>query len=305
MSDNLPTIDRPRHRHRVQFTIRTFFGAAFLVSLFGAAAALPTTATKVSAIAFLVWLTVAGLYWLVDGKGPLVALPVGAMVSFICWSIALLFDTPDDIRRDGRWWIAVPVALAWGVVLSIIVVLSRILGYAGRWLRGRLWRGFASQSTSYQEVMPALSATAVAGQILIARLALSGILAVGGNLILWYPLWESESLASVSLLIDLPCIPIVIAFCPSPPKSSLLFILITAVLFCPLYAATGWLIGYVLLRIGRRAALTGVAAATTAVAGEARQTTEDPERLTTGAPPPTPSESALPSMPSRAWRQDA
>ena len=57
---NLPSNDPPRRR--IQFTVRTFFAAAFLISLFTAAAKLPDIAARIAALLLLAGLTFVGLY---------------------------------------------------------------------------------------------------------------------------------------------------------------------------------------------------------------------------------------------------
>jgi hypothetical protein len=239
---DLPGSDPPRRP--VQFTVRTFFGAAFLISLFGAAAKLPSVEAKIIAITFLAWLTAAGLYWTLGATGPLLALPVGTVVLGVVWGMTLVFVMLSDLQGLGVW-VAVPIAFGWGIVFSIIVVLSRALGYVSRRVRSRLW-GESKQR-------PILSAWEVARQVLFTRLLLSVLLVIGAILSAWYPLWPNRDFDIISLLIDMPLAPIVIGFLyPSPPDSSLVFILVTALLYCPLYAGTGWMLGFILARMSRR-----------------------------------------------------
>lgn len=246
--NNLPSTVAPRHR--VQFTVRTFFGAAFLVSLFAAAAALPAKEAEIAAITFLVWLTFAGLYWVVGGTGPLVALPVATVVLATTWMLSVPFV---NYRLQVELWIAVSAAFAWGVLFSLVVVLSRVLLYAGRRLRGGHSCATHSQSPLRVNVEPALSALRLARHVLFTRLFLSVILGIAAVVFMWHPRWVQKILAVVSLVIDLPLAPlIVVVFYPHrPPDSNLVFLLVTAVFYCPLYAGTGWALGLILARMSR------------------------------------------------------
>lgn len=246
MANHPRSTDPPRRR--VQFTVRTLIGAAFLISLFGAASALPSVEANVTATAFLVWVTFARLYWTLGAAGPLVALPVGTLVSAICWSLALLFVVPFEIRHAGVWT-TMPTALGWGILFSLILVLSRILGYMTKRLRGRLWRMFDSRAPSRQEAKHVLSAWGVARDVLFTRLLLSGLLAIQATLIPPY----SGLPVLISVLLDIPLFPITALVYPSPPDAALVFLLVMAVLYCPLYAATGWIVGFILTRMSRRA----------------------------------------------------
>ena len=248
MANHLPSTDPPRRR--VQFTVRTLIGAAFLISLFGAAQALPTEEAKLTATAFLVWVTFAGLYWTLGATGPLVALPVGTMVSAICWSLTLLFVVPFEIRQAGVWT-TVPTALGWGILFSLILVLSRILGYMTKRLRGRRWRMFGSRAPLRQEAKHILSAWGVARAVLFTRLILSGLLALAiqATLIPHY----SGLPVLISVLLDIPLFPITTLVYPSPPDAALVFLLVMAVLYCPLHAGTGWIVGFILTRMSRPA----------------------------------------------------
>jgi hypothetical protein len=225
-----------------------FFGAAFLISLFGAAAALPAGKAKTTAISFLVWLTVAGLYWIVGGIGPLVALSVGTVVSGTCWALTFLV-APSAVMLSIIWEV-VPMSFVWGIVFSVIVVLSRILWHVARWARGRL----RSQSPFCQDAKPVLSAWGVARQIVFTRLFLSMLLVLAAIIVPWCPWWAYPIPRDTSRLIDSPLEPIIVSFFPDLfGSSNPRFILLTPVLYCPLYAGTGWLLGLILVKMSRRA----------------------------------------------------
>ncbi len=277
MANHLPSIDPPRRR--VQFTVRTLIGAAFLISLFGAASALLTEEAKLTAIALLVWVTFAGLYWTLGAAGPLVALPVGTMVSATCWSLTFVFGAIGGISPFYVAGVTVPMAFGWGILFSLILVLSRILGYTIERLRSRLSRVLGRRPRLRQEAKHVLSAWGVARNVLFTRLLLSGLLAIQAIFFpLSGPLWALP--VTISVYLDTPLFPIFILL--SFSGSALLFLLVMAVLYCPLYAGTGWIVGFILTRMSRPAVPTASRATNTSpVDEEGSASCESPQPPTT------------------------
>jgi hypothetical protein len=240
MNDSIPANHAPRQR--AQFTMRTFFVAAVLVSLFATAAALPGPEAKVVAIAFLVWLTFAGIYWTFRGIGPLVALPVGTVVAGIVMGLTLpvvleVGRAPGMHRSDV--WMAIPAAFGWGVLFSIFVTVSGVIRFVGRRLKRRL---SGLQMTAFPRGdEPRMSPLTFAVGVVLVRLLVSAILIAAPNSLERY---IDVKFAAISLLVDAPLVPLVVGvFCPSPPASSQTFILATAPLYLPLYAVTAGIAG--------------------------------------------------------------
>lgn len=250
------TSDRPNDRsprRRVQFTVRTFFVAAVLVSLFAAAASEPAREVRIFALTLLAWVTFAGLYWTLRWTGPLVALPVGTLLLGLLWGIQLLFGVPEDIRHTGIWG-SISVAFAWGILFSLLVGLSRMIRWLRGWLKGRFWGRRQGQSPFRQDATPAQLRLGYAGYLLFTRVVIAVLLLSASILI--DREWRSMGAlpASISLLVDMPVAPLVIGvFYPSAPDSSVVFLLATAPLSCPLYAGAGWIVGAILARLNRRA----------------------------------------------------
>jgi hypothetical protein len=253
MSDNRATEPAAPPRRPVQFTVRTFFAAAVLVSLFAATAKLPAEKPRICVLAFLAWLTAAGFYRTIGARRPLVTLALAPLVLVAGWILSIpLPPMSSQIRSEMELWMILPGAFVWGIELSIVVMLATGLA----WLGGRLGMGIGRRArqppSSARRARGWSPAWKLAALMLLLRLALSGIQTVVTALVSRSSsTWEAA--LGAAFLIDGPLAPFYYALYPSPPQTARGMILVTTALGVPLYAAMGWLIGR-LARGGRATA---------------------------------------------------
>jgi len=230
-SDPQPTESGERRRP-VQFTVRTFFAAMVLVSLFGAAAAIPGYEFGVCVIAFLVWLGFAGLYRTLRSTTLFAALVVAPMVVAISWLLSLI--TLASTRLQAEVWMMVPFALEWAVVVSLLLALTSGLGR----LAGRL------TSPAPADALPAWK---VAAGLVGMRLAVAGVL-IAVDLLMSFRFADTVLVLCVG--VDAPLAPLLLSI-PHRPGPYTGFLLLATALSCPVYALTGWLIGLAARRASR------------------------------------------------------
>ena len=248
-SDLEPTEAGPPRPRPVQFTVRTFLAAAVLVSLFAAAAAIPKEEVRVCGLALLVWLTLAGLYHILRKPGLITALTVAPVVLAIGWLLSL--STFASMRhQEVKFWMVVPFAVEWAVVVSLLLALaSGLRRLAGR-LRRNPFRALGASPFASPAPADALPAWKVAAGLLGVRLAVAGPFIAAGILL---PPQMVETVLVLCLAVDTPLVPLLVNILyPSPPSTSTGFLLLATALSCPVYALTGWLIALVAGRQSRR-----------------------------------------------------
>jgi len=244
-SDPRPTESGERRRP-VQFTVRTFFAAMVLVSLFGAAAAIPGYEFRVCVIAFLVWLTFAGLYRTLRSTTLFAALVVAPMVVAISWLLSL--STLASTRLQAEVWMMVPFALEWAVLVSLLLALTSGLGgLAGR-LRGNRFRALGASLLTSPAPADALPAWKVAAGLVAMRLAVAGVLIPVDVLVSFRFV---DTVFVLCLGVDAPLAPLLLIL-SYPLRTSTDFLLLATALSCPVYALTGWLIAVAAGRWSRR-----------------------------------------------------
>ncbi len=118
-------------RRPIQFTVRTFFAAAVLISLFAAAAKLPTEESRICGLTFLAWLTAVGFVRIIGARLPLIALLAAPMVLAAGWMLSLP-SMPTGGRSEIEGWMVLPGASVWGIAISIVVTLAAGLAWLGK-----------------------------------------------------------------------------------------------------------------------------------------------------------------------------
>ena len=253
MSDE-PAREAAPPRRPIQFTVRSFFAAAVLVSLFAAAAELPAWKPRICVLAFLAWLTAAGFFRTIRARSPLVALALAPLVLVAGWILSIpLPHMSGRTRSEIELWMILPGALFWGIEISIAVMLATGLAWLGRRLGIRSGRGPRDSPYLDRRARVPSPAWELAVAMVSVRLVLSGIQTVVSALVSRQSgAWETT--LGAAFLIDGPLAPLFFAIYPSPPQTARGMIVVTTALGVPLYAAMGWLIG--------RVAWAGRAAAT-------------------------------------------
>lgn len=244
------TPPRPR---RVQFTVRTFFVAAVLISLFAAVAQSPTDRTRSTALVFL-WLTFAGIYWTFRSTSLLVALFAGTVVSAALLGLPYLLIRlyVGFIRLYIDHHFAIPIddvkfvshSLHWGAIFSLLVLLSRPVGRIRQWITGQFSYALRQRS-SLCCAKPALT---FAVDLLLTRVLLSAILLATRNLFPWEVLRSWISL----FLLDSPLGPLTLFPWGLSYTSDLKALGPAAVLSCPFYAGMGWIVGFIVAKVDRQ-----------------------------------------------------
>ncbi len=247
----------PRLR-RAQFTIRTFFAAAVLVSCFGVAAHLPGEAAKAIGLTFLASLTFAGLYWTFRGTGPLVALPVGTAVALIVQGLAFPFIDGMHLKDI---WLVVVTSFVWGIAFSVVVVLSRLLWHLTRWLAGWLKRRPDEELPSDRNAILVIRPSSYVKYVVLTCLLLAMFIVLAAFVLACYSKDALFVPFVLSMCLDLPLFQLAVEIHgPIGPTYSstseiIGFIALTSVVACPLHAGSNWIVGWLVARIDRRTSL--------------------------------------------------
>lgn len=249
MSNDSPVADRATvPRRRVQFTVRTFLAAAVLVAFFGAASGLPDRpeGLQLAAFAVLIWLTLAGIYYILHARAALVASVVGVLaavvgIGILGAKVGILGDkegTPAEALLG-----TIAFSSAWGAGYSVVILLVRGVQH--------LWRS-ASASTAPRvpatheppREAPRLALVMAALQLLVPLQVLT--VSAGLN-------DPSDFALGEVVVADMPVAAFYLAVVFNVDFAHLwLAVFFVAVLSIPFHGLLGYLVGYVLDRRSRR-----------------------------------------------------
>jgi len=248
-------------RRPIQFTVRTFFAAAVLISLFAAAASLPNEESRICGLTFLAWLTAAGFFRIIGARLPLITLVLAPLVLAAGWMLSLpSMPVHGRARSEIEGWMVLPGASVWGIALSIVVIVAMRLAWLGRRIGIGSFRGARQPPASAWRTRLRSPAWELAVAMVFLRLVLSGIQTVVTAMVpRRMGAWEAA--LGAAFLIDGPSTPFYYSLYPSPPQTAGGMILVTTALGVPLYAAMGWLIGQLAWVLRAAATLQGRAGA--------------------------------------------
>lgn len=196
----------------------------------------------------------AGLYWTFGAIGPLVALPVGTTVAGVLLGLTVPFV---EIARQDGMWVVVPLSFIWGLVFSMIVVLSRGLWRLARWWTDWLNRRRGGDLPFDRDATLVIRPSAYVKYVLSTRFLLAAFILMTGFVV---ALYSSDAIVVpciISAHLDVTLIPMALGICGSiglNQRSSQLiaFFSITLVAACPLHGDASWIVGWLVARIDRR-----------------------------------------------------
>jgi hypothetical protein len=243
-----------------QFTVRTFFAAAIWLSLLLAAInTLERGWLLGTVVLLLAWIAFAELYRRFRATRPMVALCGGPVVLLVIYCIVLI-AAPSS---RGRYQMLPPVAwfffyaLAWGIALSVVVVIERGVD---RWLfgGGRRRRNADSDARSDDPASLRASSRFRYAAVLFSIHTVLTIVAATS----WVGRGNPQAPFAVlgfSLLVvmDLPVVPVYV-FTPGfdPPRTTASIVAASLLFGGALYAATGFLVAAFAERFRRRPPLS-------------------------------------------------
>jgi hypothetical protein len=196
-------------RRPFQFTVRTFFAAASLISLLFAAIQNLEGWPRANAVLLLVWLAVAGVYFLLQAPRPLLGLCLAPVTLTALWCM-LLGVVLVDLAHQRQVFFArslMACAFGWGVVLSIAV------GFASSvcWKRSGLLPGKPGSKWPASVRPPIL-----ARRMTVVRMGVTPLLVV---LVIALPSHLLWLVVFVLCILDAPFAPLYLVWLPSSDSS--------------------------------------------------------------------------------------
>lgn len=258
-SDSIAEPQKPYKPH--QFTVRTFFAAAVWLSLLLTAInTLEDEGALGTAVALLAWIAFAELYRRFRATRAMVALCGGPIVLLVIWSAVLMAigSHGGRVLPPVPWFPA--FALAWGMVLSVVVAIERAVD---RWVLGRfLRRRNSSRSEGSGDSLPAPRSVRLrCAAMLVLIHTMLGLVALWMLLGPRRPRYSDFQVLGLAVvaIVDLPILPVYDATIPGfrHPHDTASIVSASLVFGGALYGAVGLLIGHVAERFRRKGLVSG------------------------------------------------